>query len=191
MWKLGLSDMVTFNGDVWYITKLTKTQYTAQKFNSDGENKSDFIRITINSGKVAGQSSWANLLEGTPEEFYAKIQAKIDEKKAAADRRAQEWQVKVAAVRAANSNIVVTDEHLGLSKAIMINEKDERMIVYFTAQETDYWKIFSDPIVKGVRIDAHTWCKDWGERYGFSSTQANGLTIEDALIELVAGHYWN
>lgn len=190
-WELGIGDMVTSNGDVWVINKVTKTQYTAQKLGSDGSSKYHFIRITISRQSVVGEHNYVRVLEGTPEDFYAAIEAKRAEKQAEKDARAQEWERKVNMVREANNNITISDEGMGLSKAIMVNSKGEKMMVYFSQEAEDFWQDYSQPPVKGVRISCSTWCKRWSDRYGFSQTDARGLTVEEALIDLVAGHYWD
>jgi hypothetical protein len=204
--ELGINDMVTFNGDVWFITRITKTQFTVQKFGSDGTGKYDFVRIMKSHGDlestpedfyaaVVGQSGYARVLVSTPEEFYAAIEATKAQKKAVADEKKTAWEMKKAEVKAANSNIVIIDEGLGgLKKAAMINSKGEQMMVYFSSQPEDFYTDYSKPVVTGVRIRCSTWRNDsWGghDSWGFSSTDARGYTVEEALVELVASHYFN
>jgi len=193
--ELEINDMVTFNGDVWFITRITKTQFTIQKFGSDGTGKYDFVRIMKSNGDVVGQSGYARVLESTPEEFYAAIEATKAQKKAVADEKKTVWEMKKAEVKAANSNIVIIDEGLGgLKKAAMINSKGEQMMVYFSSQPEDFYTDYSKPVVTGVRIRCSTWRNDsWGghDSWGFSSTDARGYTVEEALVELVASHYFN
>jgi hypothetical protein len=191
--NLEIGDMVTFSNDVWFITKITKTQYTVQKFNTDGSSKYHFARIMRNSGDVVGERIWARVLETTPEAFYAAIEEKRSAKKAEGQERLNAWNVKVALVKARNSHIIITDEGMGLKKAIMVDSNNKPMMIFFNAQSEDYFKDYSQPAVQGVRIRATTWVRKdrRDDEYGFSSTDARGATIEDALIDLVAGHYWN
>lgn len=195
MHNLEMGDMVSFSNDVWFITKITRTQYTVQKFNSDGSSKYHFARIMRNSGDVVGDhSSWARVLETTPEAFYAAIEEKRAAKKAEGQVRLSAWNTKVALVKARNSDghIIITDEGLGLKKAVMVNSNDEPMMIFFNVQSEEFYWDYSKPAVQGVRIRASSWVRrDSREEYGFSSTDARGATIEDALIDLVAGHYWN
>lgn len=189
-----VGDKVIIGNHLYTITKESKTQFTCTR---DGTEQTE--RITKH-GKVVGggyNSHWAHVLETTPEVFYAAIEAKAAQKKSEADARAQAWNDKISLVRGRNSDghIIITDEGMGgLKKAVLVDSQDRPMIVYFSVQPEQYYINYSQPPVDGVRIRATTWRDDgWqGEvRYGFSHTDARGATIEDALIELVAGHYWN
>lgn len=188
-----VGDKLVIGGSLYTITKVTKTQFHCLRDGTGGGGQYDVERVMLNSGKVVGdRHQWASVLETTPEEFYAEINARKEAKRAESDARAKAWNDKVALVRARNSNIIVTDEGMGgLKKAVMVDSKDEPMIVYFDAQPEEYWQDYRNPPVSGFRIRCSTWRKDWGDRYGFSQTDARGLTIEDALVDLVAAHYWN
>ncbi len=190
-----VGDMVIIDKELYSIVDETKKQFVCMRHGSTGL-KSDFEHIMKQGGKVVGRRSgyhanFAHALETSVEEFIAAKQAIATEKKAAADESQRAWNTKIAAVRAANSNIVVSDEGLGLKKASMVNEAGEQLMVFFSVKEEEMWFDYSKPSEMGVRLTCSTWAGHWHDYYSFSQTSINGRTINDALIELVAGHYWN
>lgn len=189
---LKIGDKVIIGSELYTITKQTKTQFTVLKDGTGGGSKYNFERINMRGSVIGDRHAFARALEVTPEEFLAAKQAKLDAKKAEADARMQAWNEKVALVKGRNGNIIVTDEGMGgLKKAVMVDSKDEPMIVYFDVKPEQEYDYRTGGTIEKVRISCSTWRKDWGERYGFSQTQATGATIEDALVDLVAGHYWD
>ncbi|MFA4972977.1 MAG: hypothetical protein WC683_10205 [bacterium] len=174
------------------VVKITKTQITAKV-----EGRSQEVRINRQSGKEIGGRSWWHYCDDV------EAQRAVNKEVLAAksmQREAKEaaWAEKLAAVRAANVPFTVVGEGIGdLMKVRFVNKDGDEGIVYFSFKQEKMWLSSEgyEP-VDGYRLNqVSVWMPSrWhGGGYEFSSPgrSCDGRTLEDALVDLIASHYWD
>lgn len=114
--NLNVGDYVHSNDNVYFVTKVTPTQYTLQNYKTEA-----IVRASRTNHKIIGSHTYLNVLVGSPEEFVSAREVQRNAESAAKAARVAAEKARVAAeleeVKAANKGIFAASYNVAFPDA--------------------------------------------------------------------------